>query len=78
MPSGTMLHMINTRCVARDLHTIAPSHLGVCVGGSSQRSEGIVKTWNCAIQCDNYYEGFSALVFFPLSVVNTCGQSHLR
>ena len=38
-----MLHVISARCVARDLHTIAPGPLGVRVGDSSQLSEEIVK-----------------------------------
>ena len=37
------LHVISARCVARDLHTIAPGHLSVRVGDSSRRCEEIVK-----------------------------------
>ena len=37
-----MLHMTSAQCAARNLHMIAPGHLSVCVGDSSQHSEGIV------------------------------------
>ena len=38
-----MLPVMSARCVARDLHTVAPGHLSVRVGDSSRRSEEIVK-----------------------------------
>ena len=34
-----MLHVINVRCVACDLHTIAPMHLSVRVRDGSRHSE---------------------------------------
>ena len=42
-----MLHVMNARCVARDLHTrLRPGHWNVRVGDSSRRSEEIVKLSN--------------------------------
>ena len=38
-----ILHVMSARCVARDLHTVAPGHLNVCVGDRSRHSEEIVK-----------------------------------
>ena len=35
--------MIFARCVARDLHKLAPGHLSVRVGDGSRRSGEIVK-----------------------------------
>ena len=52
-----MMHVMSARCVARDLHTIAPGPLErATVGDGSRRNEEIVKKMsNCAFECHYHY-----------------------
>ena len=49
-----MLHVISARCVACDLHMIAPDHLRISVADSWWLREEIVDVLNSPFQCDNY------------------------
>ena len=48
-----LLHVISARCVACDVHMIAPGQLSVRAGDSSQRTEEIEKFSKCAFQCND-------------------------
>ena len=68
-----MLHVKSARCVARDVHTVAPGHISVRVGDRSRCSEETAppkkkkkkKISICACQCDHCYH-YDFRFFFPV------------
>ena len=69
MTRNTMLlHVIGARCVARDLHTIAPGLLECTCWRQFAAQWGDCQEWwlskisNCAFECDYYYYYFSSLL----------------
>ena len=76
-----MLHVISVRCVARDLHTIAPGPLSVRAGDGSRHSEEIFFFFlisNCAFEYDDDGDDDIIIVIILLLLLLTSQAVILR